>query len=105
MISLKKSFSLLVLISALLITSDSFAEKSQKAKAKDKALCEKLLKLLDQDLKLAKADIIADAGPISHATALLAGATISYQFGRFEGCIDKTSRGRKRVAPYIKNTK
>ncbi|MCK4587726.1 MAG: hypothetical protein KAU29_10300 [Gammaproteobacteria bacterium] len=105
MIRLKKSLGLLVMISTLLVASSSFAEQSQKDKDRDKARCEKLLKLLDEDLKAVKAEIIADAGPISHATALLAGATISYQFGRFAGCIDKTTRGRKKVAPYIKKSK
>lgn len=101
----KKSLSLLMIILALFVAANSHAGKSQKNKEKDKARCEKLLKLLDKDLKLAEADILADAGPISHATALLAGATISYQFGRFEGCIDKTTRGRKRIAPLVKNAR
>ena len=105
MIRLKKLPGLLVIILALLATNNSFADQSEKDKARDKARCEKLLKLLDEDLKAVEVDIIADAGPISHATALLAGATISYQFGRFAGCIDKTTRGRKRVAPYLKKSK
>lgn len=105
MIELKKMIILMLISSVMLIATDSFAEQSEKEKSRDKARCEKLLKLLDEDLKAVKADIIADAGPISHATALLAGATISYQFGRFAGCIDKTTRGRARVAPYIKKSK
>lgn len=85
----------------LFVATNSFADQAQRDKDRDKARCEKLLDLLDKDLKAAKADIIADAGPISHATALLAGASISYQFARFKGCIDKTTRGRKIVAPYV----
>ena len=94
----------LLLILTILATSVSFAAE-QTQKEKDKARCAELLELLDHELELAQADIIADAGPISHATSLLAGASIGYQFGRFKGCIDKTTRGRQRIAPLVKNAK
>ena len=105
MTRLKKLLALLVMITTLFVASNSLAELSQEDKERNKAQCEKLLKLLDKELKLAEADILADAGPISHATALLAGATISYQFGRFAGCIDKTTRGRERISQLVKNAK
>ncbi|MFV1993195.1 MAG: hypothetical protein ACC635_04760 [Acidiferrobacterales bacterium] len=100
----KAPVSTLLFVLTILITTVSFsAEQTQKEK--DKARCAELLKLLDEELELAQVDIIADAGPISHATSLLAGASIGYQFGRFKGCIDKTTRGRQRIAPLVKNAK
>lgn len=102
---LSSALSLALTLSLVLVFAapSSFAEQTQKEK--DKARCAKLLELLDQDLELAQADILADAGPISHATSLLAGASVGYQFGRFKGCIDKTTRGRKRIAHLVKSAK
>jgi len=98
---LKKPRWILLMMPILLFASGVVA--GQVDDEKDKARCEKLIEQLDHDLKIAKADIIADTGPISHATALLAGATIAYQFGRFKGCIDKASRGRERISKLVKN--
>lgn len=96
--------SIFLFVFMILATSiSSAAEQTQKEQ--DRTRCAELLELLDQELELAQADIIADAGPISHATSLLAGASIGYQFGRFKGCIDKTTRGRKRIAHLVKNAK
>jgi len=100
----KGPVSTLLVVFTMLVANASFAAE-QTQKEKDKARCAQLLMLLDRDLELAQADIIADAGPISHATSLLAGASIGYQFGRFKGCIDKTTRGRARIAPLVKNAK
>ena len=93
---------ILMIIISLVFASSSFAGQTEDEK--EKARCEKLIEQLDHDLKMAKADIIADAGPISHATTLLAGATIAYQFGRFKGCIDKATRGRARIAKLLKDS-
>jgi len=92
-------------VAVLLLFSASVSSAEQTQKEKDKARCSELIDLLDQELELAQADILADAAPISHATSLLAGASIGYQFGRFKGCIDKASRGRKRIAPLVKNAR
>ncbi len=103
MIMFKKIFGVLLIVLAMLATTVSYAAETQKEK--DKARCAELLELLDQELEMAQADIIADAGPISHATTLLAGASIGYQFGRFKGCIDKTTRGRKRIAHLVRSAR
>lgn len=71
-------------------------------KEDQKLLCTRLIESLDKELEVAEGEVLADAGPFTRATTLLAGASLQRQLGRYHSCIDKARRGRALIAPYLK---
>lgn len=92
----------LILLFAALLMAGCATKVPADQKEDQKLLCTRLIEALDKELEEAEGEVLADAGPFTKATTLLAGASLQRQFGRYASCIDKARRGRALIAPYLK---
>ena len=89
----KLSYSLFLLI--FLIAGCEINPSSQSARE-----CYQGLKIANKELEIAKVKGFSGTVEYAKAAALLTGASVQYEFGKYPNCIDKVKRARR----FIKNS-